>query len=339
MVQYNDLQQEDAAWGMLEGRSIPSWKFSVETPPGSGNYVPQGIGFGYTGTLAEMPQQRQATDYTTKEPKYYKDGAPIMEIILTLQTNERNDEEDDGMRRWYLSGMARRALQDEMKRLGIKRFGLGTQVTATVDGFKPNPKGRSTMLFNVQLAPTEYVAPQQQAVEHTLAQGFTPQAGYNTPTQWAQPQQQAPVQQFMQQPVQQPVAQVQPHGQTQYPGQSPYYQAPPSFSQVAQPQPVAQFQQPVQQPVAQPQFVAPVPQPVAQAPVQAVAQAPMQVVATADHVGQVQLLMSTGGINRQTAIQAVADMHAPGDAGFRDALDRQVAPEGVAVGAGETFIA
>jgi hypothetical protein len=57
-----------------------------------------------------------------------------------------------------------------------------------------------------------------------------------------------------------------------------------------------------------------------------------------EHVDQVQLLITSAHINRQAAIQAVAEMVAPGNGDYRIALDRSIAPEGVTLGAGETYI-
>lgn len=366
MVQYTDVAEEEGAWGMLEGRSMPSWKFSDEVPAGSGNYVPKQPGFSLTGVLKEMPQQRQAMDFTTKQPKFYTDGKPIMEIVLTMDTNERLDADDDGSRRWYLNGHARRALQDEMKRLGIKRFGIGTVITATIAGFKPNPKGRASMIFDVKLQPTEYVAPQQMGVEQTLAQaGFQPaqeqwhqpqqmqpqqpyqaaqqqyaqqQLGVPPVQQFVQPQvqQEAAGQQFAQQQYQQQLAQQQaqqfqaqmapqpPAQQFQQPQEQPFQAMAQQFQQAQEPQQVQQFQQ-APQPPAVTVFAPQNGQLMAQ-PAGTPTAAPQGggMVVTGEHVDQVKLLMQSGGINRQTAIQAVADSVAPGNAEYLGLLDSNI---------------
>ena len=165
---------EEAAWGMLSGRSIRKFdKFAYEQPPGSGVYLDFPVGTEYVGTVSELPKQYQAHDYETKEPKFYKDGSPIMEVSIVLDTPYRDpeDEEDDGKRIVRLGQNGKRALQDEMRRLGIKRFGIGTQLTMKFAGYKPNAsgKGRPSKLYEIALVPAEYVPASQLAVEQTLA--------------------------------------------------------------------------------------------------------------------------------------------------------------------------
>lgn len=183
MVQISNITgtdaSEEAAWAMLEGRSIPKFdKFAVETPPGSRNYVDVPVGTSFTGIVKELPKQYQATDFETREPKFYQDGQPIMEISIVLDTQYRvpGDDEDDGVRICRLGAQGKRALQDEIRRLNIKRFGIGSQFTMTFAGYGTNKgTGRPPKLYKIDLVPAEYVAVQQQAVEQTLAAaGYTP---------------------------------------------------------------------------------------------------------------------------------------------------------------------
>ena len=176
MVQINTPAEEDAVWGMVAGRSIPGLSFSVENPPGSGDFMSLPVGTSYTGITVEALQRRQATDYNDRNKLKFYDVAetqPIWDIIATLQTDYADpaNDEDDGIRRLFFTGQMRRALQDEVRALGIKRFGVGTRITVTLTGFKPNPKGKPTKLFDVKLVPTEWVAPDQLATQEVLAAG------------------------------------------------------------------------------------------------------------------------------------------------------------------------
>lgn len=197
MVQFNNQTEEDAVWGMIDGRSIPALKFSQELPPGSGNHVPAPIGTSYEGVLAESPKKHQVTDYNTKLPKFFKDGVtPIEELIFTLNTNYRDpgNTDDDGQRRIYMGQSMKRALQDEVKRLGIKRFGVGTAIRVTLTGFKPNPGGQPSKIYQIDLRPTEYVPPAEDVSQFGLGSpGYAQQNGQQG---WQQPQQAAPQQQY-----------------------------------------------------------------------------------------------------------------------------------------------
>lgn len=52
-----------------------------------------------TGTIVNV-DVAQAIDFETKQPKVTKKGKPRMEIALTVQTTEREDEDDDGLRKF-----------------------------------------------------------------------------------------------------------------------------------------------------------------------------------------------------------------------------------------------
>jgi len=52
-------------------------------------------------TDAQITQQ---TDMETNQPLTWPDGSPRMQLVVTLQTTERVDEQDDGVRRIYAKG-------------------------------------------------------------------------------------------------------------------------------------------------------------------------------------------------------------------------------------------
>src|SRR5215469_6178550 len=43
-----------------------------------------------------------ATDPATGEQKFWKSGNPVLNVILTIQTDVHEDEEDDGIRRLFI---------------------------------------------------------------------------------------------------------------------------------------------------------------------------------------------------------------------------------------------
>lgn len=70
------------------------------------------IGTTIKGTVVSATSQQQ-TDFATREPKFWTDGKPMMELVITLETAERDpdDANDDGNRRLYVKGKMLEALR------------------------------------------------------------------------------------------------------------------------------------------------------------------------------------------------------------------------------------
>jgi hypothetical protein len=57
------------------------------------------------GALVAKPTARQETEYGTGKPKTFpKSGDPIYGLLVDVQTDQRTDAEDDGIRRLYVEG-------------------------------------------------------------------------------------------------------------------------------------------------------------------------------------------------------------------------------------------
>lgn len=63
----------------------------------------ENIGDTVEGTITDC-QVSQQTDMETNQPLTWPDGSPRMQLVVTLQTNERIDDNDDGIRRVYAKG-------------------------------------------------------------------------------------------------------------------------------------------------------------------------------------------------------------------------------------------
>ena len=156
-----------------------------------------------TGTLAGEPDVRQATDFQTKQPAYFmKSGKPKFEVVFDLQTDLRDDQDDDGRRsiwvHWW--GVQRDALTDAFKQFGRQPH-KGDRMTVTFDGFvnlenAPQPAKHYTFHFEAglpglapQAAPT--TAPTAPAAVGAFGTPATPtmQGGTLTAQQLAQIQQ------------------------------------------------------------------------------------------------------------------------------------------------------
>jgi hypothetical protein len=297
-------------WGVAQGRSIPTIKFQFSDA--YGNAVPAAVGTEYTLQTIEDLDVVQQRDFDTQQPEFWPDGKPKLNLVITGTlvstnvdpSNYLDGDDDELNRRFFFKGQSQQALQEEMKRLGLKRFGIGTKVTIALTGFRPpkNGRGYPTKLYTVTITdPTPYVAPEQRQVESALApsQPTTPnvqaQTSFpttNTPVASAAPAQVAPVQ-VQDQPVQQPVAAA----------PAPQPAAP---VQVAQ-QPVAQ---PVQQPVA-------TPTPTAEAAPQPTVQAPAFDTAAARKDYE---MLIAGGIDHDLAVQSLSTKYAVDKDAFESAI-------------------
>lgn len=111
-----------------------------------------------TGTLAGEPDVRQATDFQTKQPAFFlKSGKPKFEVVFDLQTDLRDDPDDDGRRsvwvHWW--GVQRDALTEAFKQFGRQPH-KGDKMTVTFDGFvqlenAPQPAKHYTFKFEAGL--------------------------------------------------------------------------------------------------------------------------------------------------------------------------------------------
>jgi hypothetical protein len=92
------------------------------------------------GEIVETATTQQ-TDFDDGSPKFWKDGSPKMQAVITLQTDERDPDvpDDDGKRRLFVSSWRMRdAIRDAVTNAGarhLERGGkLAVQFTALGEG-------------------------------------------------------------------------------------------------------------------------------------------------------------------------------------------------------------
>ena len=105
------------------GAGMPSAKFPT-------------IGTTVTGTVTEPPVQQQATEIGTGKPLFWDDGKPRMQLVITLQTEQRDPEVegDTGLRRLYVTGTKVSeggGLKGACQRAGIRDLPVGGTLTVT----------------------------------------------------------------------------------------------------------------------------------------------------------------------------------------------------------------
>lgn len=172
-----------AAWGtnqqqpqqQAQAASVPSFDDIFNSTGGTRSAFNKDSqpGMSVTGTLASDPDVRQATDFQTKQPAFFlKSGKPKFEVVFDLQTDLRDDQDDDGRRsvwvHWW--GVQRDALTEAFKQFGRKPH-KGDKMTVTFDGSvqlenAPQPAKHYTFKFEAGLPG---LAPQSPAAPATPA--------------------------------------------------------------------------------------------------------------------------------------------------------------------------
>ncbi len=111
------MTDDRSANDVLMGSGIPSAKFDV---------MRVWVG----GTIVTKPTTRQETEFKTGTPKTYpKSGDPIMGILVDVQTDQRIDAEDNGVRRMYIEGRnLKDATRDAVTDSGASGLEVGGQL-------------------------------------------------------------------------------------------------------------------------------------------------------------------------------------------------------------------
>lgn len=125
-----------SAFDFFAPRASHSWKF---TTPGDT----------HTGTITEVSDARQATEYGSNELAYWDKERirPKMQVAVTLDTTERDpqDANDTGKRTLWVvedgrSGSILSAIRQAVHQAGAGTIDIGGQLTVTFSGFDPNSK-------------------------------------------------------------------------------------------------------------------------------------------------------------------------------------------------------
>lgn len=125
-----------SAFDFFAPRASHSWKF---TNPGDT----------HTGTITEVSDARQATEYGSNELAYWdkERTRPKMQVAVTLDTTERDpqDANDTGKRTLWVvedgrSGSILSAIRQAVAQVNAGTIDIGGQLTVAFSGFDPNSK-------------------------------------------------------------------------------------------------------------------------------------------------------------------------------------------------------
>jgi len=128
--------------------------------------------YGHTvgGPIVRPPQVRQQTDFDTGKPKFFDNGDPMMQIVVQVQTDQRDqaDSTDDGVRAFYLKGQMQAAVRDAVRTVGAKGLEVGGQLYIKYVKDEPNSRGRGK---DKKVYAARYTAPAGQAANDALMGG------------------------------------------------------------------------------------------------------------------------------------------------------------------------
>lgn len=154
----------------LAGGGAPS-AFNKDSP----------VGTSVTGTIVDA-ELRQITDYVTQKPKTWDDGRPQMQVVVTVDTAERDPEyaDDDGKRRVFIKtwGVWREALNEAIKNAGGTKptdvLTEGNTFTATFTETRPSSMGSPMKVYSYEVKPNK--AGLDAAITSNTAPAATPAA-------------------------------------------------------------------------------------------------------------------------------------------------------------------
>jgi hypothetical protein len=97
------------------------------------------------GVIAAPPELRQQTDIATGVPKTWDNGDPVYQLVVQLQTDLREDADDDGLRNLYVSGGFKRAslqkaVADAVRASKAKGLEVGGTLAVRFTGEEPPAK-------------------------------------------------------------------------------------------------------------------------------------------------------------------------------------------------------
>jgi len=179
-----------------------SSSFAAFTQPGST----------VAGPITEISDQKQATKWNPdpkakRELDFWPSGDPVMEVWLTVQTQERNpqDEEDTGLRTIVITvnqkqGGQLAAIMDACEAAGVQAPAVGGFLALTFTGFDPesknpqNPRKLYAAKYQAPAAGGGAFTPQPQQAPAPAVQQQAPQYNEWNPAPVAYQQPPAPQQ-------------------------------------------------------------------------------------------------------------------------------------------------
>lgn len=104
----------DANSFLMGGGGAPTAKFPT-------------VGTVVGGQITEPPTLEQQRDIKTGDKKFWSNGDPMMQMVVTVQTDQRDHaiEDDDGKRRIFIKSHMKNAVADAVRAAGGKGLEVG----------------------------------------------------------------------------------------------------------------------------------------------------------------------------------------------------------------------
>ena len=141
--------------------------------------------------------QRQVTDYVTKAPETWDNGDPKLQAVITIKTDLRVDENDEGNRSIYIKtwGLDKQALIAAVQAAGFadvnSALAPGNIFTASFTGTQPSKYGSDQKIYAYQIQrganlPAMTTPAQPPAQQYTQPPAPAPAPVATPPVQYAQ---------------------------------------------------------------------------------------------------------------------------------------------------------
>lgn len=98
------------------------------------NWQDNPIGYTIVGTIVDQPKVEQMKKFQSDELDFWPSGDPKMQIVVTLQTDVRTDEDDDGRRRLHIPPRMQKVVAAAIRTTGAKGLAIGGRLAVQRTG-------------------------------------------------------------------------------------------------------------------------------------------------------------------------------------------------------------
>jgi hypothetical protein len=94
------------------------------------------VGYTVIGTITDQPKAEQMKKFDSDELAFWPSGDPMMQIVVTIQTDLRDasDANDDGRRRLHISPRMMKPVREAVQRANAKGLEIGGRVAVRRTG-------------------------------------------------------------------------------------------------------------------------------------------------------------------------------------------------------------
>lgn len=111
----------------------------------------------WAGVVISPPKVVEQTDPQTREVKRWPNGEAKKSIVVTLQTDVREDDDDDGRRGLWLKFKSQSAVAEAVRAAGVRKIEVGGYLTCTYthDDVKKPGQLKAVKLYSATYTPPD----------------------------------------------------------------------------------------------------------------------------------------------------------------------------------------